>query len=461
MPSLLPLEADLAWTLDFLTRSLEQQTGWQVCLHLLDPGSQQLIPVASPSLLAPELGCSDGISPPELVRAWGASLGVAGAQLLQLLDRAFLTAVPGPECGSLDLLERGARIVRLALESQAGVGDYHLLVNAIPQLAWMAHADGHIFWYNDRWYEYTGTTPEQMEGWGWKSVHDPQVLPAVMSRWQESLSTGVAFEMEFPLRRADGAYRTFLTRVAPLRAENGAILRWFGTNTDVDELRKYREERELLLSNAEASRREAMDLSQQLTRERDKLRESNQDLMHLSEQLRQEQEAQAQLAHFLRAANRGVVQITLADTTGEKTRVVLDLLIRTFRARVAGIWLQSPGDRNQLELVASHELETDSTMVSASLDVRYNAYKLGWVARFGKPYTGVIEPGDVQFDHHWLRSRQLGYAILLPLLERDRVVGLLTYFAENELPGTVPEVLSTVAVVYASQLRPENSPESA
>jgi hypothetical protein len=111
------------------------------------------------------------------------------------------------------------------------------LADSIPQLAWMANADGFIFWYNQRWYAYTGTTPEQMEGWGWQSVHDPELLPRVLERWQASIDTGEPFEMEFPLKGADGAFRWFLTRVNPLRDAGGRVIRWFGTNTDVDEQR--------------------------------------------------------------------------------------------------------------------------------------------------------------------------------------------------------------------------------
>ena len=107
------------------------------------------------------------------------------------------------------------------------------LADALPTLCWMAYGSGHIFWYNSRWYEYTGATPEQMEGWGWQSVHDPEVLPAVMERWTASLATGESFEMVFPLRRADGLFRPFLTRVVPIRDESGRIVRWFGTNTDI------------------------------------------------------------------------------------------------------------------------------------------------------------------------------------------------------------------------------------
>jgi PAS domain S-box-containing protein len=112
------------------------------------------------------------------------------------------------------------------------------VANAIPQLAWMAHADGHIFWYNRRWYEYTGATPEQMEGWGWQSVHDPEILPRVVERWKTSLETGEPFEMEFPLKGADGQFRSFLTRVVPHKDGRGRVVRWFGTNTDVEELRR-------------------------------------------------------------------------------------------------------------------------------------------------------------------------------------------------------------------------------
>jgi PAS domain S-box-containing protein len=116
-----------------------------------------------------------------------------------------------------------------------------LLANTIPQLAWMAKPDGDIFWYNHRWYEYTGTTPEQMEGWGWQAVHDPDVLPNVVERWKESITTGEPFDMVFPLKGADGQFHPFLTRVNPLRDEHGSILYWFGTNTDITELRETRE----------------------------------------------------------------------------------------------------------------------------------------------------------------------------------------------------------------------------
>ncbi|MDQ4086914.1 MAG: PAS domain S-box protein, partial [Pseudomonadota bacterium] len=115
---------------------------------------------------------------------------------------------------------------------------FRALADNIPTLCWMADEKGWIFWYNRRWYEYTGKTPAEMEGWGWESVHDPVLLPAVKERWQTSLATGEPFEMVFPLRGADGTFRPFLTRVDPLCDEAGRIVRWFGTNTDIAEVKE-------------------------------------------------------------------------------------------------------------------------------------------------------------------------------------------------------------------------------
>jgi len=112
---------------------------------------------------------------------------------------------------------------------------FRTMADSLPQLAWIAKADGFIYWYNRRWFDYTGTTPRQMEGWGWQSVHDPNVLPRVLEQWQGSIATGRPFDMEFPLRGADGKFRPFLTRVMPLKDGQGKVLQWFGTNTDISE----------------------------------------------------------------------------------------------------------------------------------------------------------------------------------------------------------------------------------
>ena len=115
------------------------------------------------------------------------------------------------------------------------------IADSIPHLVWMAAPDGHIFWYNQRWYSYTGTTLEEMQGWGWQSVQDPEMLPSVLERWRQSLATGQPFEMEYPIRGANGKFRWFLTRATPLRDVEGRVTRWLGANTDIEDLRQTRE----------------------------------------------------------------------------------------------------------------------------------------------------------------------------------------------------------------------------
>ncbi len=124
---------------------------------------------------------------------------------------------------------------------QASEQQFRSLADSIPQLAWMADAEGNRFWYNHRWFEYTGTSYEKMAGWGWRSVHDPEILPKVMDKWQLSIATGQPFEMTFPLRGADGEYRQFLTLAMPVHDTQGRVVRWFGSNTDVTEQRRSEE----------------------------------------------------------------------------------------------------------------------------------------------------------------------------------------------------------------------------
>jgi PAS domain S-box-containing protein len=123
------------------------------------------------------------------------------------------------------------------VKAQLQISDYQfrILADNVPTLCWMADPDGFIFWYNRRWFEYTGTTPAEMEGWGWQSVHDPEKLPQVLERWRESIATGQPFEMVFPLKAADGSYKPFLTRVSPHRDVSGTVTSWFGVNTDIAE----------------------------------------------------------------------------------------------------------------------------------------------------------------------------------------------------------------------------------
>ncbi len=138
-----------------------------------------------------------------------------------------------------EIVQARKRAEELALKLTHSEWLFRALVENLPQLAWSALPNGDIDYYNRRWYEYTGTTYEQMRGAGWKSIIEPSALPEAEARFDRSIRTGEPFELEYPLRGADGQYRWFLSRMQPLRDPEGRIVRWFGTNTNTDERRKH------------------------------------------------------------------------------------------------------------------------------------------------------------------------------------------------------------------------------
>jgi PAS domain S-box-containing protein len=115
---------------------------------------------------------------------------------------------------------------------------FRTLANAIPQLCGMANADGSFFWINQRWFDFTGLTPEQSKGRRWMSALDPENSREALERWRHSVATGEPFESVFGVRGADDAFHPFLGAAVPLRNRDGRVVRWFGTMTDITEQRK-------------------------------------------------------------------------------------------------------------------------------------------------------------------------------------------------------------------------------
>ncbi len=115
---------------------------------------------------------------------------------------------------------------------------FSTLAENMENLAWLADEEGSIYWYNKRWYDYTGTTLEEMKGWGWQKVHHPDHVDRVLDFVKDAWYKNESFELTFPLRGADGEYKWFLTRAYPMADEQGKVIRWIGTNTNIDEQKK-------------------------------------------------------------------------------------------------------------------------------------------------------------------------------------------------------------------------------
>lgn len=116
-----------------------------------------------------------------------------------------------------------------------------LIINTMPVLAWSALPDGSIDFFNQRWLDYTGLTQPEAQHWGWTSAFHPEDRHRVNDYWRSHIVSGEPGEIEARIRKADGNYRWFLIRGEALRDERGAIIKWYGTNTDIHD-RKLAEE---------------------------------------------------------------------------------------------------------------------------------------------------------------------------------------------------------------------------
>ena len=134
-----------------------------------------------------------------------------------------------------DLLQRSERELREVIET-------------IPSMAWSAAPDGSAEFFNGRWLAYSGLRADQAQGWGWTVAVHPDDLKVLVDYWQTIMALGQSGEIEARLRRFDGVYRWFLFRATPSLDENGRVVKWYGTNTDIEE--RKRAERALKRSEA-------------------------------------------------------------------------------------------------------------------------------------------------------------------------------------------------------------------
>ena len=158
---------------------------------------------------------------------------------------------------ALELARSAAARERAENELRAQEARFRTLANAIPQLAWMTDASGGRTWFNQRWFDYTGTTLEEVQGWAWRAVHHPDHVQRVVDTLQQSLATGEPWEDTHPLRGSDGTYRWFLSRAIPVRDQGRNIIGWLGTNTDITDRMRSEEERAALLERERAARADA------------------------------------------------------------------------------------------------------------------------------------------------------------------------------------------------------------
>ncbi|HVG14705.1 MAG TPA: PAS domain S-box protein, partial [Chitinophagaceae bacterium] len=145
------------------------------------------------------------------------------------------------EFGLLDVLAR--QVADLFERQQAyeallqSESRFRILTNAIPQVIWTNYGNGHANYFNQRWYEFSGLSYEESEGLGWQAIVHPDDAPSSVEKWQKALAEGVVFDTEYRLRRHDGSYCWFIGRNVPLKDNSGNVTGWFGSATDIENLK--------------------------------------------------------------------------------------------------------------------------------------------------------------------------------------------------------------------------------
>ncbi len=180
-------------------------------------------------------------------------VGCAGLGHAQRESQRRLRVTLGETIAGKEALE--AEVARRATAEAALAGSearFRTLANFVPQIVWVTRPDGYHEYYNRRWYDYTGVPLGSTDGEGWNGLFHPDDQDRARDRWQHSLVTGEPYEIEYRLRRADGAYRWFLGQALPERDAGGAVVRWFGTCTDIDDRKREAEVLEGLVAERTA-----------------------------------------------------------------------------------------------------------------------------------------------------------------------------------------------------------------
>lgn len=277
-------------------------------------------------------------------------------------------------------LEQAARA-----RTEASEQYYRFLAESIPQMVWTAEPNGEVDYYNQRWCEYSGLTAEEIQRQGWKELVHPDDLQQCIDRWAECVQRGGKFQIEARMRRADGKYGWFLGLAVPMPNKEGRIIKWFGTNTDIDAQKRAQEERAQILQREQAARKVA--------------------------------EAASDMVQRLQAVTDVAIGHVSLD---ELLRESLDRISEILQVDTAAIMLMD-ADNKSLVVRAAKGLQEE---VRQELRIPISEGFAGRIAQHRTPeiveqnaYTQVFSP--------ILRQRQVQSLMGAPLLVENRVLGVV------------------------------------
>lgn len=172
------------------------------------------------------------------------ALAVLARQVINQLE--LRRSVTAAKQAAIELRESDEALRSRTTELAESEARFRAIAESMPQMVWSTTPDGDADYYNARWYDFTGKVTGSTNGSNWNEVVHPEDAQRALSLWRHSVETGAPYDVEYRLRRGDGVYRWALVRATPIRDDSGEITRWFGSCTDIDDLKRMEQGKEIL-----------------------------------------------------------------------------------------------------------------------------------------------------------------------------------------------------------------------
>ena len=335
-------------------------------------------------------------------------------------------------CVGMFVVRRRRRVT--AGEQPHGEAYFHSVAEALPGILWTARPDGAVDFVNTRWYEYTGLDRQETVGSGWEQALHPDDLPITIQRWAHSVQTGDAYEMEYRFRRAsDGTYRWYLGRANPIRGDQGAIIKWLGTCTDIED---QKQSQQILEEQIKARTIELADANTRLQEEIWEKDLARKELDRQNEKMMNELKERSQRATLL--AKLGELLQTCTSRE-EVFSAGLGFAPRIFPHTRGAIALLN-GGRNLAEVVGSW---SDCQLPAAVFEP--NAC---WALRTGHPHLVVAGDNTARCAH---AAGVKPTYLCIPILAQGEALGTLHVQTSDEKPSLGEAELS-FKTTFAEQI---------
>jgi diguanylate cyclase (GGDEF)-like protein/PAS domain S-box-containing protein len=360
--------------------------------------------------------------------------GYAGCLIFSVavLVRAGLLLLLG--AATAIVLERVSAKKKIATEEKhENQVTFETLAQAVPAIIWTARADGSVDFLSDQICAYTGFSPEKAKNWGWKEALHPDDLPLCMAKWEHCVRTGDAYEIEYRLRDSSGSYRWFLVRSNPVRDNQGQIVKWIGTCTDIEDERHNQQVLE------EQIRERTTELAEANTRLQEEMWEKDlarRELDEQNEKMVRELTQRSQRATLL-AQMGEVLQSCLSKE--EAFAVALGFGPKIFTVTRGAIALLNPA-HNLAEFIGSWS--------DCQLPAPVFEPTACWALRTGRPHLVVAGDRTVPCAH---ATGVKNTYLCVPILAQGEALGILHFQTTDDVP-TIGTAEASFKTTFAGQL---------